>query len=477
MYPNSLLAILLLMFLIQHTRADCKTVACGNLTVKYPFWLGAPSQPPPELSCGQPAFELLCTGNGSSSTASLRGSAIRVLSIDYAANSFVASHGRVAVGNDGVCHTNFNMSSSLSLSPFKISPSNRAMCFLYNYNGTEPRGRGYMNVTAGCGRSILAYLAGSYDRDRPPAIPAGSCTFAYLPVLRSEAETMTAANYSRLLKSGFILERSATSVGDCSACIASGGQCRYINESAAFACFCPSSRKMGQRALVSLQTLAPVKLKFRNLADNLKTSSLSVIISVIFAFLVWGMYSQKQKLSLFIFPKQTSNKSSMEEMLRRYGPLAPKRYRYSDLKKMTSSFKNKLGEGGYGTVYRGSLRDGCVVAVKLLQGSKGNVEEFLNEVISICRTSHVNIVSLLGFCLEGPKRALVYEYMANGLLDKYIYLESSDLVVGWEKLQQIAVGIARGLEYLHQGCSTRIIHFDIKPQNILVDEDFCPKIA
>ncbi|KAM0844969.1 hypothetical protein ACQ4PT_056720 [Festuca glaucescens] len=167
----------------------------------------------------------------------------------------------------------------------------------------------------------------------------------------------------------------------------------------------------------------------------------------------------------------------MEEMLRRYGPLAPKRYRYSDLKKMTSSFKNKLGEGGYGTVYRGSLRDGCVVAVKLLQGSKGNVEEFLNEVISICRTSHVNIVSLLGFCLEGPKRALVYEYMANGSLDKYIYLENSDLVVGWEKLQQIAVGIARGLEYLHQGCSTCIIHFDIKPQNILVDEDFCPKIA
>jgi hypothetical protein len=245
MYPSSLLAILLSLFLIQRTHADCETVACGNLTVKYPFWLGMPSQPPPEMSCGQPAFELLCTGNGSSSTASLRGSAIRVLSIDYGASSFVASHGRVAVGNDGVCRTDFNMSSSLSLSPFKISPSNRAMCFLYNCNGTEPRGRGYMNVTAGCGRSIFAYLAGSYDRDRPPAILAGSCTYAYLPVLRSEAETMTAANYSQLLKGGFILEWSGTSVGDCSACIASGGQCWYINESAAFACLCPSSRKNG----------------------------------------------------------------------------------------------------------------------------------------------------------------------------------------------------------------------------------------
>uniref|UniRef100_A0ACD5TQL8 Uncharacterized protein n=1 Tax=Avena sativa TaxID=4498 RepID=A0ACD5TQL8_AVESA len=214
--------------------------------------------------------------------------------------------------------------------------------------------------------------------------------------------------------------------------------------------------------------------------DNIKLIlivSLSAAISLLFTCLVWGMYRQKQKLSLYILPKQTRNKSSTEEMLRRYGPLAPRWYMYSELKKMTSSFKDKLGEGGYGIVFRGCLQDGCVVAVKILKGSKGNVDEFLNEVIGIGRTSHINIVRLLGFCLEGPKRALVYEYMANGSMEKYIYLENSNLVIGWEKLQEIAVGIARGLEYLHQGCSTRIIHFDIKPQNILVDEDFCPKIA
>jgi len=167
----------------------------------------------------------------------------------------------------------------------------------------------------------------------------------------------------------------------------------------------------------------------------------------------------------------------MEEIIRRYQSLTPKRYSHSDLKKITRGFKEKLGEGGYGTVFKGTLPDGHMVAVKLLKGSKGNGEEFLNEVTSIGRTSHVNIVSLFGFCLQGSKRALVYEYMANGSLEKYIYSESLKSALGWENLRKIAIGIARGLEYLHQGCSTRIIHFDIKPHNILLDEDFCPKIV
>jgi len=101
----------------------------------------------------------------------------------------------------------------------------------------------------------------------------------------------------------------------------------------------------------------------------------------------------------------------------------------------------------------------------------------VNEVMSIGRTSHVNIVSLYGFCLEGSKRALIYEYMPNGSLDKYIYSKNPKEILGWERLYAIAVGIARGLEYLHHSCNTRIVHFDIKPQNILLDHYFCPKIA
>lgn len=166
-------------------------------------------------------------------------------------------------------------------------------------------------------------------------------------------------------------------------------------------------------------------------------------------------------------------------MLKNHEFLAPKRYSYSDVKKMTNSFKDKLGEGGFGDVYRGMLSDGNPVAVKILNETKGSAEDFINEVASVVRTSHVNIVTLLGFCFEGSKRALIYEFMPNGSLEKFIFNENAltEKQLGWEKLFQIAVGVARGLEYLHQGCNTRILHFDIKPHNILLDKDLCPKIS
>lgn len=141
---------------------------------------------------------------------------------------------------------------------------------------------------------------------------------------------------------------------------------------------------------------------------------------------------------------------------------------------MTKCFRDKLGQGGFGIVYKGELPDGQLVAVKVLKETHDNADEFINEVASISRTSHVNIVNLLGFCFEKKKRALVYEYMPNKSLEKFIHKSCS---LEWKKLYEVAVGVARGLEYLHRGCNTRIVHFDIKPQNILLDKDFCPKIS
>ncbi|CAA7016442.1 unnamed protein product [Microthlaspi erraticum] len=143
---------------------------------------------------------------------------------------------------------------------------------------------------------------------------------------------------------------------------------------------------------------------------------------------------------------------------------------------MTKSFVEVVGRGGFGIVYKGTLSDGHMVAVKVLKDSKGNGEDFTNEVASMSQTSHLNIVSLLGFCSEGSKRAIIYEFLENGSLDKFLSGKTT-VKLDWMAVYGIALGVARGLEYLHHGCKRRIVHFDIKPHNVLLDETFCPKVS
>ncbi|KAK3165145.1 hypothetical protein QOZ80_1AG0029480 [Eleusine coracana subsp. coracana] len=206
------------------------------------------------------------------------------------------------------------------------------------------------------------------------------------------------------------------------------------------------------------------------------TSSLFGVCIILLAFFLW----YKKYYGIMPWQKGSRNAPRIESFLQKQGTAHPKRYTYAELKRMTKSFAHKLGHGGYGAVYRGNLPDGREIAVKMLKDTDGDGEDFMNEVASISKTSHINVVTLIGFCLQGSKRALLYEYMPNGSLDKYTFGSNSaegDNTLSWDKLFDIVVGIARGLEYLHIGCNTRIVHFDIKPQNILLDQDFCPKIS
>ncbi|RVW18993.1 Rust resistance kinase Lr10 [Vitis vinifera] len=136
------------------------------------------------------------------------------------------------------------------------------------------------------------------------------------------------------------------------------------------------------------------------------------------------------------------------------------------------------GQGGFGSVYKGKLQSGRIVAVKMLVMSKANGQDFINEVATIGRIHHVNVVRLVGFCIQRSKWALVYDFMPNGSLDKFVFLDQgNNIPLNWERLYKIALGVGRGIEYLHQGCDMQILHFDIKPHNILLDEDFTPKVS
>ncbi|XP_068334498.1 cysteine-rich receptor-like protein kinase 10 [Pyrus communis] len=150
------------------------------------------------------------------------------------------------------------------------------------------------------------------------------------------------------------------------------------------------------------------------------------------------------------------------------------------LKVATSNFLTayKLGEGGFGPVYKGKLPDGQDIAVKRLSRSSGQgLAELKTEVILVAKLLHRNLVRLLGFCLEDEEKLLVYEYLPNGSLDKILFGQGRTFSLEWERRFKIIVGIARGLLYLHEDSQLRIIHRDLKASNILLDKDMNPKIS
>ncbi|CAI9275582.1 unnamed protein product [Lactuca saligna] len=150
-------------------------------------------------------------------------------------------------------------------------------------------------------------------------------------------------------------------------------------------------------------------------------------------------------------------------------------FAYKDIKRATKNFSDKLGGGGFGSVFKGVLHDSSIVAVKKLESIRQGEKQFRSEVSTMGIIQHVHLVRLRGFCAEGNSKLLVYDYMEKGSLDTYLFCGKQ--VLNWETRYQIALGIARGLVYLHDKCRDCIIHCGIKPDNILLDANFQPKVA
>ncbi|KAI4305501.1 hypothetical protein L6164_028864 [Bauhinia variegata] len=168
----------------------------------------------------------------------------------------------------------------------------------------------------------------------------------------------------------------------------------------------------------------------------------------------------------------TKKKSGVDQSYQ-LTPSGFRKFSYSELKKATNGFSHEIGRGGGGIVYKAELSDHRVAAVKRLNEANQGESEFLAEVSIIGRLNHMNLIEMWGYCAEGKHRLLVYEYMENGSLAENLISERLD----WRKRYDIALGTARGLAYLHEECLEWILHCDIKPQNILLDSNYQPKVA
>ncbi|CAN7027911.1 unnamed protein product [Brassica oleracea var. botrytis] len=181
---------------------------------------------------------------------------------------------------------------------------------------------------------------------------------------------------------------------------------------------------------------------------------------------------------IFIIRKRSKGYTDDEELLNM--DVKPYTFTYSELKSATQDFDpaNKLGEGGFGSIYKGTLNDGREIAVKVLSvGSRQGKGQFVAEIIAISAVMHRNLVKLYGCCFEKHHRLLVYEYLPNGSLDYALFGGDKTLHLDWSTRFEICMGVARGLAYLHEEASVRIVHRDVKAGNILLDSNLLPKVS
>lgn len=202
-------------------------------------------------------------------------------------------------------------------------------------------------------------------------------------------------------------------------------------------------------------------------------SCLVVLIALKLCFIV-----RKKKADHSDSP--THNDASLEDhYIFELVGMMPTRFSYKELEVATHGFKEQLGHGGFGVVYKGVLPDGRAIAVKKLEGALQGHKEFHAEVAALGSIHHWHLVQLYGFCAEHVDRLLVYEYMTNGSLAQWLFSppHSSNPILDWDTRSNIALGMAKGLSYLHTECKEKIIHLDIKPQNVLLDDKFVAKLA
>ncbi|XP_016445100.1 rust resistance kinase Lr10-like isoform X2 [Nicotiana tabacum] len=439
------------------------TSSCGDIhNISFPFRLKADPH-----NCGDSRFELDCQNNRTvislSTFISSDAGIYNVLEINY--DNFI-----IRAIDPGVEHqisrncttspNNFRMFAPTA-SAFDSISSNRPILYVNclatvkSSSYVETTFCGSQNKTTTTSSESHSYL--TTGQDMTISDLAENCSVemvAWTSARGLSVDNNSLSSIHAALTDGFELSWKRAFM--CRECEARGAFC---SEDDGYSCSNPC---------YSYWVMERIPLPCRLSHNGVSILSLRSLFGLVFLIALIVYKWRRQHLSMY---------QSIEDFLQIQSNFVPIKYSYSEIKKMTNKFKEKLGEGAYGTVFKGKLRSGPFVAVKMMHKSMTSGQEFISEVSTIGRIHHVNVVQLIGFCVEGSKRALVYEFMPNGSLDKYIFLQEGIVSLSYKQMFDISLGVARGVEYLHRGCDMQILHFDIKPHNILLDENFSPKIS
>ncbi|CAA2978443.1 rust resistance kinase Lr10-like [Olea europaea subsp. europaea] len=448
MGPQLIYLILLSLFVVlgSSVQHECHEEKCRHHgpVVRFPFRLKDRHQ----QHCGYPGFELLCTQNKdtvlelpSPVKASIKDSNLP-FSVQFSIKEIDYKNQLIKISKVFGCLPELIRFLNLSASPFQFSDAYSDNFTFFNCSKIKRDNLYYLHP-------VTCLSSKDYDV---------YAVYSEFPLYEFDLQSCSKMfdihqSIAWIVSDSLIPCELEWSRPSCRYCESTGKHCRLKNDSSILhgtECYSSKSEGSVPKLRVAGEVLGPFLAVFLAIAS----------------YWIYSSIKLKKEIELKI-----------EQFLVDYKALKPTRYSYADIKRITDNFIEKLGGGGYGTVYKGKLSNDVFVAIKVLNNSKGNGEDFINEVGTIGRIHHVNVVRLVGYCADGFTRALVYEFLPNDSLQKFISSEKQRCKLGWEKLHQIAVDIAKGVEYLHQGCEQRILHFDIKPNNILLDDNFNPKIS
>ncbi|KAJ8479468.1 hypothetical protein OPV22_023195 [Ensete ventricosum] len=447
------------------TAAGCAAKSCGRVTnISYPFWLRDPQQPP----CGFPhtSFELSCE-DGLPILVSSYNSSYYLRDIFYGNKSFWVRNKNF--DHEGCAIPYYDIRADLPVL-FRVSAVNTELRFFYNCSAPSS----IHTTRIDCAPNATFALVGGRYGDNSTS-PPNRCNTSRAPVLLPDEgrERSRGEDIKRLLKNGFLVEWG--DVDACRECIISNGQCSPDDAYASFVCICPDGRHSPKNCRSSS------KGNKRKAIGACVGVGGSVVVSLL--GLLFYRREMRKRLLSSVPLHRTASSGSTSEQDQEFGgeQYVTQVFKYEELQKATGGFSssNQLGDGGFGTVYKGNLRDGRTVAIKrLYEHNCRRVEQFMTEVRILSSIRHPNLVILYGCTSRrSPQLLLVYEYVPNGTVADHLHgPRAGDAGLPWATRMSIAIETADALSYLH-AVTPQIIHRDVKTNNILLDNSFHVKVA